>query len=157
MTAQGTTDPAVLRETELYLHTQIPLSLAMGVRVESLTGGELTLTAPLGPNHNHLGTAFGGSLVTLATLAGYAWLWLGLGDRNSHIVVRESTARYRHPVTGDLRAVCRGPGEAEMEEFRAVLSRSGKARLTLQVMVEEAGRVCVEFEGQFVALRSGAA
>src|SRR5690606_33240492 len=59
-------------ETEAFLHAKIPLARAMGVRVERCDSEGLVLTAPLEPNHNHLGTAFGGSLAALATLAGYA-------------------------------------------------------------------------------------
>ena len=146
------TSTGQMRETEQFLHEQIPLSKAMGVRVESLAEGALTLTAPLEPNHNHLGTAFGGSLAALTTLAGYALLWWRLGDRRCHIVIRESSLRYRHPVTGVLRAVCRAPEALEFEQFRATLAQSGKARMRLKVTLEEAGRVCVEFEGEFVAL-----
>ena len=80
----------LLRETEAFLHDQIPLTQAMGVRLESYDASGLILTAPLAPNHNHLGTAFGGSLATLAILAGYTLLWLELGDRSSHIVIQES-------------------------------------------------------------------
>jgi len=79
---------SVLQETERFLHEQIPLTRAMGVRVRSWDGEKLWLSAPLEPNHNHLGTAFGGSLSALATLAGYSLLWLLLGDRE---------ASHRHP------------------------------------------------------------
>ena len=142
-----------LHETEKFLHDQIPLTLAMGVEVRSWDGQELCLTAPLEPNHNHLGTAFGGSLSALTTLAGYSLLWLLLGDREAHIVIRESSMRYRHPVRGELRALCRHPGDEAWQAFHAQFTSSGKARLTLQVVIVEDDRVCVEFEGVFVALR----
>lgn len=145
--------PELLRETERFLHEQIPLTAAMGVRLEQLDGGQLLVTAPLEPNHNHLGTAFGGSLSALATLAGYVMLWLELGDRDAHIVVRGSTIRYLRPVKGQLRAFCERPDAAGMETFRATFHATGKARITLRVRVEHADRVCVEFEGDFVALR----
>ena len=71
----------LLRDTERFLHEQIPLTQSMGVTLESYDGTQLVVTAPLEPNHNHLGTAFGGSLSALTTLTGYAMLWLELGDR----------------------------------------------------------------------------
>jgi thioesterase domain-containing protein len=144
---------SVLRETESYLHEQIPLTRAMGVTLESWDGRQLVLHAPLEPNHNHLGTAFGGSLSALATLAGYSLLWLVLGDRDAHIVIRDSTIRYRHPVHGALRAVCQRPGEDEMGAFQRQFVETGRARLSLHVTIEDAGKVCVEFEGSFVAMR----
>ncbi len=145
-------DDRLLRETENFLHEQIPLTQAMGVSVKSWDGQQLVLQAPLEPNHNHLGTAFGGSLSALATLAGYCVLWLMLGDRQAHIVVRESTIRYRSPVRGALRAVCSRPAEPEMEAFQRKFTETGRASLTLQSAIEEEGKVCVEFEGSFVAM-----
>ncbi|WP_395735640.1 YiiD C-terminal domain-containing protein [Prosthecobacter sp.] len=143
----------LLRDTERFLHEQIPLTRAMGVCVESYDDSQLVLTAPLEPNHNHLGTAFGGSLSALTTLAGYAMLWLQLGDRNAHIVIRESTLRYKRPVQGTLRAVCPRPDVASMTAFRAAFEATGKAHLKLQVQVIHAEQVCMLFEGDFVALR----
>lgn len=143
----------LLRDTERFLHEQIPLTLAMGVTLESYDGTQLVVTAPLEPNHNHLGTAFGGSLSALATLTGYAMLWLQLGDHKAHIVIRESTIRYKHPVRGTLRAVCLRPEDVTLATFRQQFARTGKAHVRLQVRLEHADQTCVEFDGDFVALR----
>lgn len=143
----------LLRDTERFLHEQIPLTQAMGVKIESYDGIQLVMTAPLEPNHNHLGTAFGGSLSALTTLTGYAMLWLQLGDRHAHIVIRESNIRYKRPVGGMLRAVCMRPDEAALAGFKSVFQSTGKAHLKLQVQVVHAEQICVLFEGDFVALR----
>jgi len=143
----------LLKATERFLHEQIPLTGAMGVRVESYDAERLTITAPLEPNHNHLGTAFGGSLSAIATLAGYSLLWLELGDRDSHIVIKSSSLKYLHPVRGEIRAVCPRIPPDELEAFRRKFSRTGKAGITLRVSIIESGVACVELEGVFVALR----
>ncbi len=143
-------DPA---ELERYLHEQIPLTRAMEVHVAECDGTRLVLTAPLAPNRNHLQTAFGGSLHTLATLSGYSLLWWLLGEPQAHIVIRESTIRYDRPVRGELRAVCRAPDAATLTRFREDFSRKGRARLTLEATIEEAGEVAVQFRGVFVARR----
>ncbi len=54
-------------ELQTYLHTHIPLSKAMEVEVVQATPDIIELRAPLAPNINHRGTAFGGSISTLAT------------------------------------------------------------------------------------------
>jgi thioesterase domain-containing protein len=141
-------------ELESYLHGKIPLARAMGVKVGAGEPGTLVLTAPLEPNHNHLGTAFGGSLSAIATLAAYSLLWVELGDRTGHIVVHRSEIVYHHPVRGDIRAICRRPADAALAEFRRSYSEAGKARIRLRATIEHGGRVCVEFAGDFVALRS---
>ena len=145
-----------LRETEQFLHEQIPLTRAMRVGVESYDAGQLTLTAPLAPNHNHLGTAFGGSLAALAMLAGYALLWLELGDREAHLVVRESTIRFLRPVRATIRATCRSPNEAEMAAFKAEFAANAKARIRLEVVIEEESQTAVEFAGTYVGRRAAA-
>jgi len=143
----------VLRETTAYLHEQIPLTRAMGVEVAAYDGAQLVLIAPVAQNHNHLGTAFGGSLNALATLAGYALLWLELKDRTAHIVIRKSSIHFQHPVRGELRAVCRIPNETELGAFRRAFAHKGKARLELRVEIVEEGAIAVNFTGTFVAVR----
>lgn len=144
--------PELLRETEQYLHQQIPLTKALGVRLE-MDGPRLVVIAPLEPNHNHLGTAFGGSLSAIATLAGYVQLWLMLEDRTAHVVVRESHIHYRVPVRGVIRAICQAPAPESVDGFRRHFAQKNKARLQLTVTVEENGQTCVEFTGEFVALK----
>ena len=140
-------------DLERYLREQIPLTVAMDVRVLSCDDNMLALTAPLAPNRNHLQTAFGGSLNALATLSGYGLLWRLLGDPGAHIVIRESHIRYDSPVTGDLRAVCRSPSVEALERFRSDFARKGKARLELESTIESGGKIAVTFRGVFVAVR----
>ncbi len=87
-------------------------------------------------------------------LAGYGTLWLLLADRNAHIVVRSSTIQYHHPLRGNIRAICKSPDAATLAAFKNQFAQKGKARLSLHVTLEEEGRVCVQFEGVFVALTS---
>lgn len=143
----------MLRETEHFLHTQIPLTHAMEVRVESFDDDALIFTAPLAANHNHLGSAFGGSLAALAMIAGYSLLWLELDDRAVHIVISESQLRFRRPVTGTLRAVCRRPDSASLANFKNEFAAKGKARLQLDVAIETEGEIGVAFTGTYVAKR----
>ena len=140
-------------ETEQFFYGKIPLTRAMGVKVEAFDREKLILTAPLEENHNHLGTAFGGSLGALATLAGYGLLWLELEDRECHIVIRSSSISYEKPVHGQLRAICRHPDDAELAAFKNTFRKKGKARIRLHVTIEENDEACVLFEGVFVAIR----
>jgi thioesterase domain-containing protein len=146
ITAQGLT---------AFLQEQIPLTRAMGLRVVEADAHRLVLEAPLAANRNHLGTAFGGSLHALPTLACYGTLWMVLREAglDGHVVVKRSQAHYRAPVNGTLRAVCQRPAPDVVRDFLADLRRHGKARLELSAVVEgEAGRPAVEFSGSFVAV-----
>jgi thioesterase domain-containing protein len=144
---------------ELFLHEMIPLAKAMGVGVEVSDESKLVLIAPKEPNRNSLNTAFGGSLVSLATLAGYGVVWDLMKDAKSgekptwHIVVKESRAAYRRPVLGDLRAICERPAQAAIAEFREALSRYGRAKLKLRTAIIEDGNVAVDVTAAFVVTR----
>lgn len=144
---------SLLQETTRFLHEQIPLTRAMKAEIVQLDDWGLSLRAPLAANHNHLGTAFGGSLSAAATLACYSLVWLLMEDRSVHIVVKKSDIQYLHPVEGDILAVCLRPQEDELADFRLCLATRGKARLCLNCTIEHAGRVCVTFRGEFVAVK----
>lgn len=144
--------PAALTE---FLHAQIPLTRAMGLRAVESNAQRLVLEAPLEANINHLGTAFGGSLHALPTLACYAALWTFLREAglDGHVVVKRSSANYRQPVRGVLRATCERPPAALVAEFLSDLRRHGKARMELSAVVDGAnGKPAVEFSGSFVAI-----
>lgn len=138
-----------------FLHEQIPLTHAMHLRATEASAGRLVLEAPLEPNKNHLGTAFGGSLHTVPLLACYGALWMVLRDVgiDGHVVVKRSNALYRAPVTGPIRAVCERPSAAQAADFLADLRRNKKARMELRAIVAGAnGKPAVEFDGSFVAI-----
>jgi thioesterase domain-containing protein len=148
-------DSMTTRGLEAFLHEKIPLTKAMGLHVAESNAKRLVLEAPLDRNVNHLGTAFGGSLHALPTLACYAGLWTLLREAgiDGHVVVKRSQAYYRQPVTGTLRAVCVRPPAAVVKEFIRDLQRHKKARMELEAVVEGAdGKPAVEFSGSFVAV-----
>ncbi len=139
---------------EAFLHDQIPLTRAMGLRVAESNAQRLVLEAPLAPNRNHLGTAFGGSLHALPTLACYGTLWMLLREAgiDTHVVIKDSQVAYRQPVKGTIRAVCPRPPAATLAAFLAALRRHQKAGLDLRATVEGTdGKPAVEFSGRFVA------
>lgn len=148
-------DSLTEKSLEAFLHAKIPLTRAMGLRVAESSAQRLVLEAPLDKNVNHLGTAFGGSLHTLPTLACYAALWTLLREAgiDGHVVVKQSEAFYRQPVTGTLRAVCVRPAATEVSEFISELRRHKKARMELTAIVEGSnGKPAVEYSGSFVAV-----
>jgi thioesterase domain-containing protein len=139
---------------ERYLHEQIPLSAAMGVRVKMATVERVQLSAPLAPNVNHNETIFGGSAAALATLSAWTLLHLRIERTGlrARLVIQRSRMEYERPLPGDFDAVCRFADELAWERFRITLVRRGRARLTLAAdLVYQAQRMAA-FEGDFVAL-----
>jgi len=145
----------LLRRIERDLHAKIPLSAAMGVRVQ-LAGPELVvLLAPLAPNINHLATVFGGSAVVLATLSAWTLLHLRLEQTplDADLLIQRSAMEYRRPIVGDFAAACRFTDEPRWERFRATLERHGRARMTLHAQLLHGEAEMASFTGDFVALR----
>jgi thioesterase domain-containing protein len=135
------------------LHTQIPLTKEMGIRVASYDGGTLLLQAPLDRNVNDKGTAFGGSLFSLAVLAGWGLLLLKLKEENitADIVIHESAISYHLPVAGILEARCGIPRGDEYSRFMEELHTGGRGRITLETGIMRGRRVAVSFTGRYVA------
>lgn len=143
-------------DAEQYFHQQIPITRAMGVRIVRHDENEFIVEAPVALNSNHLGTAFGGSINAVATLAAYGLLWLELRDHAVHVVVAESSIRFLRPVRETIRAICLRPDSAAWAAFQTRFAKNGKAHITLCVNVVEEGRRAAEFEGTFVARRNRA-
>jgi thioesterase domain-containing protein len=133
----------------------IPLARAMALRVEAWDGTMLGLAAPLAPNVNDKGCAFGGSLASLMTLAGWGLLHLALGARGivADIYVQDSTLRYLAPVWQDFRAIARMAAPDGLDDFVATFEARGKARARLRCTVPLAdGSDAAVLEAAFVAL-----
>ena len=141
---------------EQYLHEHIPITAAMGVRVEVASAERVLLSSPLEPNLNHQGTGFGGSIASLATLAGWSWLWVIFREKGltPKLVVRKSTVEYVAPVTDSFSAELRPPSDASIRDFWNSFNRRSSARIDLKVEVYCRGEEAAYFEGTFVVIRS---
>lgn len=94
------------------LFTGMPPVKAMQIRASEFDGKVLRLTAPLAANVNDKSCAFGGSLASLMTLAGWGWLMLNLRQAglDAEVYVADSSIRYLAPLYDDLN------GEAHLRE-----------------------------------------
>ena len=132
---------------------EIMLAKPMGIIVESADDLSLVLRAPLAPNANHKGTAFGGSLYSLAVLTGWAWLTRFLATRklDAEAVIQESSMRFLKPVHGEMRACLEIPADAEVDKFQRMLERADRGRIRLQVKMHEGSALATVFDGLFAA------
>src|SRR5438046_2898870 len=112
-------------DIEKLLHTQIPLAKAMNVRVVHSGENRIELTSPLEPNHNHLGTAFGGSLSALMLLAAYCRLFQ-LIEGKGHVVLKSSTMKFLKPVNEEIRAISLPASPEATQEFQKTYKKKGK-------------------------------
>lgn len=145
---------AECRVLDSYVHKHIPLTQAMQVHAASLSANGLTLCAPLSVNYNHQGSAFGGSLASLAVLAGWGLLWLLLDHgRGVNIVVRDIRMDFLHPVNGALQSTCAWPNTTAWGKFTAMLARRHKARLELRSEILCESSLCARCTAVFAAHR----
>ena len=135
-----------------YLHRHIPLTAAMQLRVLRSGAGSIELAAPLAPNRNHRGTAFGGSLVTLGIASGWALLQRSLSEAGieARIVVQKSECEYLLPVEQEFVSSSSLP--EEWPQFLDTLRKRGRARITVHSTLRSAGQDVVRHSGTFVAL-----
>ncbi len=144
-----------IRALQSKLNEEIPLTRAMGLVVKSLTADSVCLTAPLANNINHKSTAFGGSLYSIAVLAGWSLIYSQLQDRHlqGHIVIQESDIKYLKPVTTEIEAVCRINSTAMMEKFVQTFTKKGMARIMLETSIQQGDIESVRFQGKYVVHR----
>lgn len=140
-------------ELEALLHERIPISAAMGVRVVIADHDQVVLQAPFQPNVNPHGTAFGGSISTLALMAGWSMAYIRLVEHGygEHVVIRHTKMDYNFPITGSFQAICLAPREGVVEKFVHHIERRGRGRIELKADVLSGGEVAATFHGEFVA------
>ncbi len=137
------------------LATEMPVTQRLGVSLVGIDHGAVRLRAPLAANINHTGTAFAGSLNAIATLAGWATVWLLLRERQigARVVIQDSSVRYLRPVTGDFEAVSVAPSHGAVTHLVESVTRRGKGRIEISGAVRDDQGEAVLFRGRYVALR----
>ena len=152
-------DPATLDAAAAALERdildKIVLARAMALSVAAYDGDSLTLAAPLAPNVNDKGCAFGGSLVSVMTLAGWGLVKLALDrqGRDCDIYVQDSDVRYLAPVWNDFEAVARLVDRESFVAMAEALTARGRARTRVRCAIAlPDGTAAATLEARFVAI-----
>ena len=137
------------------LLSQIPLTRAMQLRVVAYDGSTLRLAAPLGPNVNDKGCAFGGSLASLLTLACWGLARLALREHamEPDIYVQDSQIDYLAPVWSEIEIVARADDGQSLADFVAMQAARGKARITLYAAAAGEAGPATTLRARFVSKR----
>jgi len=143
-------------DLQKYIHSNIPLTKAMGITVQEATKHRVILEAPLEPNMNHKKTAFGGSLHSLATLSCWSLVFMNLKDKNIpvEIVISKSEIKYLAPVTNNFKVECHLQNKEKFSHFEQTLAKHGKARIRLNAQIYEGNTLAVDYWGEFAVLRA---
>ena len=146
----------VARKLVGFMRDEIPLALNMDLRFQDCDEQHLAITAPLVPNVNDKGCAFGGSLVSVMTLTGWGLVELELRMRglDCDLFVGESTVRYLEPVWTDFRSEARLGDGANWATFFDTLGARGRARIDVTCRVPgTAEKPAATLAARFVAKR----
>lgn len=140
-------------ELKTKLNNEIPLTRHLGFEYAEATPERVRLQARLTDNINHKGTAFGGSLYTLAVLSAYSLVYLGIQREKvdtNNIVIQNGEMEYLEPVTADFEIVCEHSEPETYRRFFSSLARWKKVRETLEVRILCKGVLCARLTGVFV-------
>ncbi|NQY62532.1 MAG: YiiD C-terminal domain-containing protein [Alteromonadaceae bacterium] len=144
-------------------HQTIPLSKAMNIELNYYNGQFLQTSCDLVFNKNLHNTMFAGSIYTLATLTGWAWVYmqlkhlqqqsLQLGSESvmfeGDIVLANANIRYKAPLQGTAHAY------TNIEQVSGDLDglASGKkSRFNIEVCVACGDKVVATFDGLYVVV-----
>lgn len=128
---------------------------ALGLAIAGYDGQHLRLAAPLALHVNDKGCAFGGSLGSLLTLAGWGLLQLRLeaAGIDADIFVADSRLRFRAPLYADLAAEAGLADPSDWNRFLRALHGRGRGRIRVRAVVPlPEGGLATESESDYAAI-----
>jgi thioesterase domain-containing protein len=143
------------QELEQYLYKHIPLSLMMQVSAVAVKSDSILLRAPLEPNINHTHTVFGGSAASVAILSAWSLVYMYMKNAglDCSIVIQRNTMAYKKPISGGFKARSEFKQPELLALFIKTFLRHGKARVSVNAVLEYEGASAGAFEGDFVVTK----
>lgn len=132
---------------------QIPISDKMGIKITQYNGYRFEVSALFNANLNPHESMFAGSIFTMATLAGWGFIWMLLKERhlNADIVLVDSHIRYSAAVKARPRAVVSVEGlSGDLDRLAA----GRKGRVTVEVTVFSDDQPAATFTGTYMLFPS---
>lgn len=124
------------------VHRTVPILGAMGIEVLESEAGRAVALLPFEPNRNHVGTAYAGSLFSVAEVLGGILALSSLTLEGYAPVVKSLSIDYLKPALGDVRATVEMSPE-EIERVLAEAAATGKSNYELEVSVTDENGVTV--------------
>ena len=143
-----------LADFEAECRREIPLLDAMQLSFVGYDDLMLRMEAPLAPNINNKGTAFGGSIASICLFGGWAVATLAFSERgihNTEIVVFKNDMTFERPACGLLQV----EAHLEPEDFESCLARlevadPGRIRFDVRVELFHDDERCATMRGIYV-------
>lgn len=136
------------------LKSQVAMVNHMGIDLVSWDGSTVVTEAPLEPNLNTHGTAFGGSLYCVGVMTGWSAVHLTLLDAgfDPSVWVVKAEVAYKTPVRGVLR------GQATVNEATRAhlihgMESKGRVKATIDVVINEGDAEGMTLQAVFAAMK----
>lgn len=143
-----------LAKFEAECRRDIPLLTAMELSLVKYEDLSLRMEAPLAPNINNKGTAFGGSIASIGLFGGWAVATLAFTDHgidNTEIVVFRNEITFERPARGHLvvkAALDRGCFTDCLEKLRAGSDERLRFNVGVDIFHDDAR--CATMQGLYV-------
>jgi len=135
------------KDAASFLEQAVSLIHLTGVKVVSLKDRYAKIMLPLGPNINHIGTMYAGSLFILAEFSGGVIYYVSFDHTKFYPIVKDVSIRYRRPATGDVFLEV-GLTAEQVEEIQRSAEEKGKQDWTMDLELKDAdGQVCCLVHG----------
>ena len=135
------------KDAASFLEQAVSMIHLTGVKVVSLRDRYAKIMLPLGPNINHIGTMYAGSLFILAEFSGGVIYYVSFDHTKFYPIVKDVSIRYRRPATGDVFLEV-GLTPEQVEEIQRSAEEKGKQDWTMDLELKDAdGQVCCLVHG----------
>lgn len=138
------------QEATQFVHAAVPAIGRLGVVVEAIAPGEVTLRVPIEGNTNHLGTMYAGALFAVAELPGGLLPLVVLGPGRFVPILVSMSVEYTAAARTDVTLAARLPAD----EVLALADRAqaqGQAEFTLSLHGQDAaGRTVIRSQAHYV-------
>lgn len=124
------------------VHQTVPILGQMGIEVVESVPGRAVALLPFEANRNHVGTAYAGSLFSVAEVLGGILALQSLALEGYAPVVKSMSIDYLKPALGDVRATVE-MADAEIARVLAEAAASGKSNYDLTAVVTDENGVTV--------------
>lgn len=139
------------------IEKEIPIVKSMGVEFVDFQEDSCTISVPIGPNHNHKGTVFGGSLYSACTSACYGLMYsIQINKKLDEfdLVIGEGSIRYQKPVHSDFQVKSQIK-LSDLDVFVNKLGKNGfgKINITAYVFIQDEAIHLCEYSATFIMMR----
>ncbi len=143
-----------LDQVQAKLKSQVPLITHMGIEVVSWDGATVQMEAPLTPNLNTHGTAFGGSLYCVAAMTGWSLVHLTLlaVGHDPSVWLVKGEVEYKTPVRGMIKASATFDEEQRQHLIKGYEQR-GRVKSTVNVSIFESDQLAVKLAAVYAAMK----